>query len=115
MPDDLLKPVTDATFPDDVLTSSTPVLVDFWAQWCPPCGPMARLLSDLAPDFAGRIAFAKINADENPESTRAYRVMAMPTLILFKGGRPVHTIVGLRPKSTIRSALENALEPYANR
>jgi thioredoxin 1 len=114
MPDDLLT-VTDATFADTVLLSPTPVLVDFWAEWCPPCGPMARILGELAPSFEGRITFAKINTDENPESTRAYRVMAMPTLILFKGGRPVSTTVGLRPKPHLRSSLEEAVQPYANR
>jgi thioredoxin 1 len=114
MPDDLLKVVTDATFADEVLTSGTPVLVDFWAEWCPPCGPMARTLAELAPEFAGKIVFAKINADENPESTRAYRVMSMPTLLLFRGGRPVSSIVGLRPKSHLRNALTQATEPYAN-
>jgi thioredoxin 1 len=115
MPDDLLKIVTDATFPDEVLTASTPVLVDFWAEWCPPCRPMARTLAELAPEFAGKITFATINADENPESTRAYRVMSMPTLLLFRNGRPVTSIVGARPKSVIRKALDTAFEPYTNR
>jgi thioredoxin 1 len=114
MPDDLLKVVTDATFASAVLQSPTPVLVDFWAEWCPPCGPMARTLAELAPSFAGKISFATINADDNPESVRAYRVMAMPTLILFSGGRPVSTTVGLRPKSQLRNSLTAVIEPYAN-
>lgn len=115
MPDDLLKTVTDATFADEVLLSPTPVLVDFWADWCPPCRPMAQTLTALAPSFAGRVAFAKLNADNNPSTTRDYRVMSMPTLILFQAGRPTMTLVGFRPAAHLRAALNDALTPYANR
>ena len=97
-----LTVVTDATFDSLVLQSHRPVLVDFWAEWCPPCRPMARTLAELAPEFAGTIDFVAIDADENPEATRRYRVLSMPTLLLFRHGLVVKSIVGARPKSMLR-------------
>jgi thioredoxin 1 len=115
MPEDLLITVTDATFADVVLKSSLPIVVDFWAEWCPPCRPMARTLSELAGEYPGQIVFAKLNADENPEATRRYRILSMPTLLLFKKGQVVKSIVGARPKSYLREALTTSTQPYANR
>jgi thioredoxin 1 len=115
MPEDALTAVTDATFAEIVLGSRLPVLVDFWAEWCAPCRPMARTLADLAPEFAGEIVFATIDADANPEATRRYRVLAMPTLLLFSDGVVVHSIVGARPKSHLRQALTGATSAYVNR
>ena len=111
----MLLTVTDDTFADRVLAAGLPVLVDFWAEWCPPCRPMARTLAELAPEFAGTMTFAQINADQNPEATRRYRVLSMPTLLLFRQGTMVASIVGLRPKAYLRSALAGAAEPYVNR
>ena len=115
MPEDSLTIVTDATFADIVLGSRLPVLVDFWAEWCPPCRPMARTLAELAPEFAGGIVFATLNADENPEATRRYRVLSMPTLLLFRQGVVVQSIVGARPKSMLRQALTTSTGDYVNR
>ncbi|WP_067497874.1 co-chaperone YbbN [Actinoplanes sp. TFC3] len=115
MPEGALITVNDATFDEVVLGSSTPVVVDFWAEWCPPCRPMAVSLAELAGDFAGRLLVAKLNSDENPEVTRRYRVMSMPTLLFFRAGIVTQSIVGLRPKSVLRSALVNAVQPYVNR
>jgi thioredoxin 1 len=109
-----LRNLTDATLAETLRGEAVPVAVDFWAEWCPPCGPMARTLAELAPEFDGRLVIAKINADENPESTRAYRVMSMPTLLVFTNGVVTASIVGLRPKSVLRRALTDALTPYAN-
>jgi thioredoxin 1 len=114
MPETDLITLTDETLAETLRGSAVPVVVDFWAQWCPPCGPMARTLAELAPEFAGRLLIAKINADENPESTRAYRVLSMPTLLVFTDGVVTASIVGLRPKSVLRKALTDALTPYAN-
>ena len=115
MPEDSLTTVTDATFAETVLGSPLPVLVDFWAEWCPPCRPMARTLAELAPEFAGEIVFATLNADQNPEATRRYRVLSMPTLLLFGDGVVVHSIVGARPRSMLRQALTTATGGYVNR
>jgi thioredoxin 1 len=115
MPETALTILTDATFAATVRDSRVPVVVDFWAEWCPPCGPMARHLAELAGEFDGRLLIAKINADENPETARAYRVLSMPTLLFFERGTVVNSLVGLRPKAVLRQALSAVLTPYVNR
>ncbi|GAA2617844.1 thioredoxin family protein [Paractinoplanes durhamensis] len=110
----MLITLTDATFAATVLRSDLPFVVDFWAEWCPPCRPMAQTLAELAPEFDGTLRIGKLNADENPEATRTYRVMSMPTLLFFTGGVVTGTLVGARPKSVLRAALTNALTPYVN-
>jgi thioredoxin 1 len=114
MPHLELLTLTDATFTDTIRTAETPVVVDFWAEWCPPCGPMARTLAELAPEFAGRLVIAQLNADENPQATRDQRVLSMPTLLFFTGGVLTNSLVGLRPKAVLRAALTAAVTPYAN-
>jgi thioredoxin 1 len=115
MPHDALITVTDATFADLVLARPEPVVVDFWAEWCPPCRPVAVILGELAPEFAGRLAIAQINSDENPRATRDYQVMSLPTLLFFRGGRVVRSMVGARPKAHFRRALDDFVAPYVNR
>ncbi|WP_433299833.1 thioredoxin family protein [Actinoplanes sp. CA-030573] len=107
--------VTDESFASLVLAAELPVVLDFWAEWCPPCRPMAQALTELAPEFEGRLLIGKLNADENPSTTRAYRVMSMPTLVFFTGGVQTGALVGSRPKSVLRAALSNAVAPYVNR
>jgi thioredoxin 1 len=107
--------VTDATFAELVLNNRLPVVVDFWAEWCAPCRPVARILAQLAGEFEGQIVIAKINSDENPEATRTYRVMSMPTLLFFRDGEVQRSIVGARPKSHFRQALTEFVTPYVNR
>jgi thioredoxin 1 len=115
MPDTGLITVTDATFAETVLAAELPFVLDFWAEWCPPCGPMARTLAELAGEFEGQLLIGKLNSDENPETTRTYRVMSMPTLLFFTAGTVIASTVGLRPKSVLRQALTNAVTPYVNR
>jgi thioredoxin 1 len=107
--------VTDATFGELVLSNPLPVVVDFWAEWCPPCRPVARILEELAGDFAGRLTVVKLNSDENPEAVRTYRVLSMPTLLFFRHGVVQSAIVGARPKAYFRQAFDQAVMPYANR
>jgi thioredoxin 1 len=104
-----LVTVTDATFDQQVLRSELPVLVDFWAQWCPPCRPMARVLDELGEELDGKVVMAKIDSDENPVASRAYGIMSLPTLLLFREGRIVATMVGARSKSALRDALAKQL------
>jgi|tagenome__1003787_1003787.scaffolds.fasta_scaffold20144609_1 thioredoxin 1 len=111
----LVRAVTDATFGDTVLAARLPVVVDFWAQWCPPCRPVAKIIAELADEFSGQLTIAKIKSDENPGATRTYRVMSMPTLLFFRRGVVVNSIVGARPKNHFRQALTELITPYVNR
>jgi len=97
--------VTDDTFAETVLASDRPVVVDFWAEWCPPCKTISRSLAELAEELGGRMVVVTINSDENPKAVRDYGVMSLPTLLVFHRGEVVGSIVGARPKSYLRQAL----------
>ena len=88
------KPVTDATFVSDVLQSDKPVLVDFWAEWCPPCKAMEPTIEALSEELAASVKIVKLDVDSNPSTVVKYNVRAMPTLIVFKNGEPVDFKVG---------------------
>jgi len=103
------KAVTDASFAADVLGAAEPVLVDFWAEWCGPCRMVAPALEELGKEYAGRLTVAKVNVDENPVTPNQYSVRGIPTMILFKNGKPAATQVGALPKSRLKEWVEAAL------
>ena len=97
---------TDANFQKEALESDIPVLVDFYADWCGPCKMMAPLVSELAEEYQGVFKIGKLNVDDEPETAGKYRVMSIPTMIIFKNGTAVDTIVGAVPKKALQDKLE---------
>ncbi|HEX9065592.1 MAG TPA: thioredoxin [Streptosporangiaceae bacterium] len=96
-----VRAVTDASFADDVLASPRPVIVEYWAPWCGPCRMVGPVLEAIADEFAGTVDVVKLNTDENPESMRAYGVLAVPTINLFSGGEVVKQVIGARSKASL--------------
>jgi thioredoxin 1 len=103
------KPVTDQNFATEVLQAKGAVLVDFWADWCGPCKAIAPALEEIGAEYAGKLTIAKVNIDENPVTPNNYAVRGIPTLILFKDGKPVSTKVGAAPKSALKQWVDAAL------
>jgi len=101
--------VTDSTFQAEVINADVPVLVDFWASWCAPCKMIAPIVEELAVEFQGRAKVVKIDIDANPVSPGQFGVMSIPTLLVFRGGKPEKRIVGYRPKSSIKVEVEAAI------
>jgi thioredoxin 1 len=93
--------VTDTEFQTSVLDSDTPVLVDFWAEWCVPCHMVSPVVEEIGQEKGGNLKVAKLNIDENPDAPRTYGVMSIPSLILFKGGQEVARVIGAKPKDAI--------------
>ncbi|MCC7208120.1 MAG: thioredoxin [Anaerolineae bacterium] len=103
--------VSDSTFQRDVLDSETPVLVDFWAEWCGPCRMIAPHVDAVAEKYEGRLKVAKLDVDYNPNTPGNYDIQGIPTLIVFKGGAPVHRIVGYRDAGRLEQEVVRYLEP----
>jgi len=102
---DKISNLTTDTFKSAVATATTPVLVDFWAPWCGPCKAIAPILEELAVEFDGKVKIAKVNIDENDAIAAEYGIRAIPTMLLFKGGKVADTIVGMMPKASLKAKL----------
>ena len=104
-----IQTVTDDTFEENVFSSTTPVLVDFWAPWCPPCRALAPVVEQVAEHYRQRLKVAKLDVDENGRTALSFNVQSIPTLILFVRGAPVERIVGFMPREELLSRLDRHL------
>ena len=109
MANELIKHVSDASFDADVLQAATPVLVDYWAEWCGPCKMIAPILDEIATDYSGRLSVAKMNVDQNRDVPAKHGVRGIPTLMMFKGGEPVATKVGALSKAQLTAFIDGNL------
>lgn len=100
---------TDQNFSQEVLESNQPVVVDFWAPWCPPCKMVTPIIEELAKEFAGKVRIGKINVDENSQIAGRYNVMSLPSVIFFENGQPMKTMVGAQSKESYKQAIEETL------
>lgn len=105
-----VQKVTDATFETEVLKSTTPVLVDFFAEWCAPCRMIAPYVSKAAQSFEGKVKVVSLNVDDSPYTASKYQVMSIPTLIIFKDGKPVASMIGAVPYEVIASKIQEVLK-----
>jgi thioredoxin 1 len=109
MASDLIQTYTDDNFDGNVLKAATPVVVDFWAEWCGPCRALGPAIDALAQDYQGKVAVGKLNVDDNPQVTVRYMVRGIPAVLLFKGGKMVDQVVGLVDKGTLKQMVDRHL------
>jgi len=102
--------LTDANFRDVIQASDVPVLVDFWAPWCGPCRIVGPIVEQLAADYAGRMQVAKLNTDDNPGAARTYGIQSIPTLLFFRAGHVVKTVIGAYPRAQLEQKVREVLE-----
>jgi len=105
----MVTDVTDQDFEQEVIKSTLPVLVDLWAPWCGPCRMVAPVVEKLAEEYNGRCKFCRLNVDENPQTAAKYQVMSIPTLMFFKGGTAVDTVIGAVPKQALQPKIDALL------
>jgi thioredoxin 1 len=101
----MIKEVTDGNFDEEVIKADKVVVIDFWASWCGPCKMLAPVMEELSEEMDGKAYFAKVNVDENPVLSQKYRIASIPTILVFKNGEAVDTMVGFRPKQDIKSTI----------
>lgn len=101
--------ITDATFDDEVVNSDTPVVVDFWAEWCGPCKMIAPIVEELAGEYDGKVKFTKMDVDSNPKTPMQFGIRGIPTLLIFNEGKAVGQIVGALPKTMLKQRVEEAI------
>src|SRR5258708_1642263 len=100
---------TDSNFKEQVLESKTPVVVDFWAPWCGPCKMVSPIIEELAKEYSGKAVIGKMNTDENQDTAGQYNVMSIPTVMIFKDGKPVQAMIGVQGKQTYKMEIEKVL------
>jgi thioredoxin 1 len=103
----VIKAVTDESFETDVLKNSKPVIVEYWAEWCPPCRMVAPVLAEIAEEHADKIDVVKLNTDENPQTAQRYQILAVPTMNVFSGGEVVKQVLGAKSKSALLRDFED--------
>ncbi len=100
---------TDQNFQQQVVSSKVPVVVDFWAPWCMPCRMVTPIIEQLAGEYAGKVAVGKMNVDENPQTASQFAIMSIPTVMVFKNGKPVKSLIGAQSKDNYKKMIEEAL------
>lgn len=101
--------IADQNFETDVLKNKTPVLVDFWAPWCAPCRVVGPIVEELGKEYAGKVTVVKMNVDDNPQTASRFGIMSIPTLMVFKNGNPVKTIIGAQSKEAIKKGIDEGI------
>jgi len=101
---------TDANFDQDVVKSDIPVVVDFWAPWCTPCRIVSPIIDELAKDYEGKVKVGKMNVDDNPQVAGTFGIMSIPTVLVFKNGQPVKSLIGAQGKDSYKRAIDEALQ-----
>jgi len=101
--------LTDSTFEQEVLKSDIPVLVDFWAEWCQPCKLVRPLVHELAEEYGSKMKFTEMDVDAHPNAPQNYGIMSIPTIMIFKGGKPASTLIGAQPRENFKQNIDAAL------
>lgn len=101
--------ITDKNFQEEVIKGNTPVLVDFWAPWCAPCRIVSPIIEELAKDYEGKLKVGKLNVDENSQTASMFGIMSIPSILLFKNGKPVKTMIGAQSKENFKKGIEEVL------